>query len=243
MIENIFFDCYQTLVDVDKKVKTKKGWEKFVKTLNEHTGGGIKVGDIISAVSAHKDTFYAHNDKIYYHHNLFDIVATVLKEDFALNLKKQTILELIYEYRKASRGRITIYQGIKDMLSDLSSTYTLALASYTQKSYTMPELKELGIEKYFSHCIFSSDIGFRKTSEKFYEECISVVKKSPNKCVMVGDNYDTDFLIPQKIGMKAIWIENPFIDFQSLPPSNEKPKNTVNLKEVSALKEIIEKIS
>ena len=244
----ILLDCYQTLIDVplfdenDKKVKECEGWERFIDLLNRSEKSDVKVSDFLSLLTTYKTDFYVRKDREYYHHNLLDLVLTVLTDDFELSFTKQKVAELIYEYRKISRGSATLYRGVEETLSRLAKRYTLALASYTQSSFTKPELEELGIEKYFSHFIFSSDIGLRKTSVEFYNRCLNVVGKSSNDCIMVGDNYDTDVLVPKGLGIKTVWVENPFIDFQCVPTPNERPRNTVNLREFGKLEEVIKRM-
>jgi len=239
----IFFDLYQTLLDVELSVNNPnheiEGWDNFAKTL-------IKYGEEISGLEFYKlytkrrDDFYSNKSKEIYHHNLFEITSDVLGKDLSLNLSNKEITELIYTYRKASRGHLRLYPGVFDMLSHLSKKYTLSTASHTQSSFTKLELHELNIEQFFSFFVYSSDIGFRKESVEFYRRALEIVGKEAIDCLMVGDNYDVDVLVPKKLGINAVWLENPITsskyteDIKKYPP-----QNIIKLENIQTLPDLI----
>ena len=237
----IFFDCYQTLIDVsldkeDQKLNEQKGWEAFVDLLSKNYGINTSVSDLVSFIDQCKADFYTGKDKAIYHHDLRAIITAVLEKDLKHPLPTEAISSLIYEYRKVSRGYTKLHHPeVAEVLAALSQTYTLSIASYTQSSFTQLELEELGIAKYFSYFVFSSDIGFRKESIEFYKKCLEVVGMKPEDCVMVGDNYEEDVSIPSQLGIHTIWIKNPGVESSS----TDTPA-TVSLEEFESLPEVID---
>ncbi|MBU2595292.1 HAD family hydrolase [Patescibacteria group bacterium] len=242
----IFFDCYQTLIDIQLfdekniKLEEQKGWERFISLLNQKYEVDVSVSEFLSFLAKRSADFYAGKDKTIYHHNLFALISEVLEKDLRSKVSNEEILYLIYEYRKISRGYVRLYPKIAKTLVRLAKKYSLSIASYTQSSFTRPELRELGIEKYFSHFVFSSDIGFRKKSTEFYKECLRVVAKKPNDCVMVGDNYYEDISLPAQLGINTVWIKNPvtYSKYHDLPTT--EIKGAIDLKEFDRLPEIID---
>jgi len=238
----IFFDCYQTLIDTDlnkesQKVNEQKGWEVFVNLLSKNYGINVSALDLVSFINQRKANFYSEKDKIIYHHNLKSIITEVLEKDLKHSLPDEVISSLIYEFRKVSRGYVKLHhQNLLEVLGTLASKYTPAIASYTQSSFTKLELEELGIAKYFSYFIFSSDIGFRKESIEFYKKCLEIVGKEPEDCVMVGDNYREDIEIPTQLGISTVWLKNPGVN----PPSTAA-KASVSLEEFAKLPEVIDR--
>ena len=239
----IFFDCYQTLInaDIDKesqKVNEQKGWEVFVNLLSKNYGINTSVSDLISFIDQRKVDFYARKDKTIYHHDFRAIITDVLEKDLKHPLPSEVVSDFIYEYRKISRGYAKLHHPkIIEVLAALSEKYTLSIASYTQSSFTQPELEELGIAKYFSYFVFSSDIGFRKESTEFYKKCLEIVGKEPSDCVMVGDNYKEDVLIPSQLGINTIWLKNPGADLPAI-----EAKAVVNFEEFERLPEVVDEI-
>jgi putative hydrolase of the HAD superfamily len=126
------------------------------------------------------------------------------------------------------------------MLSRLSKEYTLSTASHTQGSFTQLELRELNIEQFFSYFIYSSDIGFRKESVEFYKRALEIVGKEAIDCLMVGDNYDVDVLVPKKLGINAVWLENPITSSKYTEDIKEyPPQNIIKLENIQTLPDLI----
>ena len=236
----IFFDCYQTLIDTDidkesQKINERKGWKVFVSLLSQNHEIKTSVSDLVSFIDKRKAGFYIGKDKALYHHDLKAIIAEVLEKDLKQQLSGEAILNLIYEYRKVSRGYAKLHHPkVIEVLAALSEKYTLSVASYTQSSFTQLELEELGIAKYFSYFVFSSDIEFRKESTEFYKKCLEVVGMKPNDCVMVGDNYKEDVLIPSQLEINTIWLKNPGADLPAI-----EAKAVINFEEFERLPEVV----
>lgn len=242
----IFFDIYQTLVDIDIDEERKKrneaaGWEVFVRSL-ERYGVHIAPVEFLMLIDKHKTDFYAGKDKKLYHHNLCKLVMAVLQEDLGTDISEVKVASLLSEYHKIARGYAMLYSGIVETLSELEKHYTLAVASHTQGCYTQAELKELGIERFFSHFIYTSDVGFLKASPEFYKRCLKIVGKEAKNCVMIGDNYDVDILVPQKLGMKTIWVKNPLTAVQFAYLIGQEQKNMLELKDFKKLPEVISRV-
>jgi len=239
----IFFDCYQTLIDSDidkesQKANEQKGWKVFVSLLSQNHEINISVFDLASFIDKRRADFYIGKDKALYHHDLKAIITEVLEKDLKHPLPSETVFSLIYEYRKVSRGYAKLHHPkVIEVLAVLSEKYALSIASYTQSSFTQLELEELGLAKYFSYFIFSSDIGFRKESTEFYKKCLEIVEKEPSDCVMAGDNYKEDVLIPSRLGINTIWLKNPGADL----PATEA-KAVVNFDEFERFPEVVDEI-
>ena len=100
----------------------------------------------------------------------------------------------------------------------------------------------MDIAKFFSYFIYTSDIGLHKASPQFYEQCLKIVKSKAENCVMVGDNYDVDFLIPKKLGIKAVWVKNPLTAHEYTHLINQEPRDMINLEEFVKLPEAIKQV-
>lgn len=242
----LLFDVYQTLIDIDvneenKKENKAKGWDNFAKSLGRY-GIHIAPTELIELTDKKRASFYIGKDKKIYHHNFCNIMEQVLKEDLSAELSREEICFLIYEYHKIGRGYVRLYPGVAETLARLAKRYILSVASYTQGCFTKFELKELGIDEFFSYFVYTSDVGFHKASPKFYEHCLEVVGKRAEDCVMIGDNYDVDVLIPQELGIRTIWVKNPLTASQYVHLLDKEPKDMINLKEFVELPEIIKRV-
>lgn len=244
----IFFDLYQTLLDVkirstDPIIKLQEelvGWEAFATAIKKYSID-TSAADFLKLYEKRRDDFYSANrDKKFHHHNMQTLIAEVLKNDFHTQCSSEELLDLVYIYRKASRGWLRLYPGVFDTVSSLAQKYTLSTASHTQGSFTQLELRELNIEKLFSYFVYSSDIGFRKESTDFYKYALETVGKRAEDCVMAGDNYDVDVLVPKQLGIRSVWIKNPITSIRY--PMEQEPPNTLALENFDKLPEMIKTI-
>lgn len=245
MLNNIiFFDLYQTLIDVNldpekKKADEAEGWGKIAKSLEKY-GVNIIADELEVRYEKSRDDFYANGrDRKVHHHDFCGLIGGVIKESAGVELTKSEITEAIYEYRKISRGYIRLYPKVYETLTLLSKQYILAAASHTQGCFTQTELKELDIDKFFTYFIYTSDVGFRKESPEFYKECLRIVGKEAKNCVMIGDNYDVDVLVPAKLGFRAIWVKNPATSPRYTHLFAGEPENWIALEEFDKLPEVI----
>ena len=246
MIKTIFFDLYQTLLDVNLDIEKKKqddaeSWAAFASSLEQYD---LRVSpeEMKAAYEKERDAFYTNDkDTKIHHHDLCDLAAKVLREQFNLSLSREQVVKIVYEYRKISRGYARLYPGAYQILEKLKEKYTLAAASHTQGSFTQIELEELGIAKFFSFFFYTSDIGFRKDTRRFYDYCLKATGNQPSECVMVGDNYDVDVLVPEEVGIKSVWIINPQTSNRYKVDST--PKYSLNIGELEKLPDLIETVS
>ncbi len=242
----ILFDLYQTLIDIDINEKNKiinqaKGWKKFAKLLKPY-GITITSTKLYDLHEKQKEKFYIGKNKKTRHSNFCQLMDLVFKKNLKIKISCQKICQLIYEYRKIARGHIRLYPNVSKTLKQLSKKYILAIASYTQKCFADFELQEMNIKKYFTYFIYTSEISFYKNSPQFYKQCLKIINTNIKNCIMIGDNYDTDVLWPQKLGFKTIWIQNPLTMPENTHSLKPKPTNTMKIKEFAKLPQIIEQI-
>jgi putative hydrolase of the HAD superfamily len=239
--KTIFFDAYQTLISVDKS-GNEKAWDVFSGFLNDR-GTSIDTTQFREALNQEKEKYYLSvndSEMKLRHHNLPDSINAVFL-NYNIQVDKKELLDLIWKFRQSYYSDVKLYHGVADMLRELSQKYTLAIASYTQGSYTQKELEKLGVAQYFSHFIFSSDIGYRKTDQDFYKICLQKTNDKPGECLMVGDNYLQDVVIPKKVGIKAILVKNPLTDKQNII-GDVKPDGIIRLEDIETLPSIIRSI-
>ena len=240
-MKTIFFDVYQTLLSADLG-PSEKGWPVFSKFLND-LGVSIDPPQFQEKFGQAKQKYYlsvSDPESKFRHHNLFDLICAMFR-DYGIQVEEKTLLDLIWEFRKASYSHVGIYSGVKDALDELSQKYSLSVASFAQSSYTKRELEELGIAKYFSHLIFSSDIGYRKTDQEFFRICLKITGRKPAECLMIGDNYLQDVAIPKAVGLRAILIRNPLTDEQNII-DDPKPDGFVKVENMITLPSVIRSI-
>jgi len=240
----VFFDLYQTLIDIDaanEKSNTKLGFETIIAPyLQEKGASRTEALLVLSHYSDEVKAFYEKNNIKQYQHNFRTILMAVFDNYYKVTASNEEINDLIYEFRKISRGYLKIYNGVSNMLATMSRDYTLIVASHTQGVYSERELEDLGIRKYFKHCVYSSDIGYKKTANEFYQACLEIAGLEAKDCVMIGDNLSEDVSMAHQNGIHTIWIISPLT--KDIYPATVEPDAQLPLELIKSLPDIVRKV-
>lgn len=240
----VFFDLYQTLIDVDavnEKDGTKTGFDRVIIPYLQQKGIPENKSSLVSSrYSDELQAFYKDHDIEQYQHSFPTILSTVFTKYYGVTISEDEMRDLLYEFRKISRGYLKRYDGVCEVLEALSNDYTLVVASHTQGVYTERELVDMEIRKYFTHCVYSSDIGLKKKSNAFYQKCLEIVGLEPQDCVMVGDNIYEDMFMAHQNGIHTVWIINPQTDGRNT--AKVEPDARLPIESIDKLPDVISKI-
>jgi putative hydrolase of the HAD superfamily len=122
---------------------------------------------------------------------------------------------------KLIRGLIEVYrnhvpiielpQESRDVLSQLSGKYTLALLTDGFLPAQQLKVLALGLEKYFSSIIYTEELGreFWKPSPAGFEKLMEALDTRPQTMVYVADNEIKDFIAPNRLGFVTVQIIRP----------------------------------
>ena len=237
----IFFDLYQTLLSVDAAGEKQNSQLAFETIIVPYlTEKGVTASEAALVTNYYADemqSFYEAHDSQLHHHNYAAILTTVFKKYYDLILSETEMSDLIHEFRKISRGYLELYEGVPEVLAALSEKYTLVVASYTQHAFTARELADLDILKYFTHTVYSSEIGFKKRANEFYQHCLKTVQLEPKDCVMVGDHLYEDMYMANQNGLHTVWIINPLTKDRA--EANVKPDASLPIESIRELPQVI----
>jgi len=110
------------------------------------------------------------------------------------------------EVFRSHTDKIRFYPEVLLVLEKLSKKYVLITASGISSNYQEIVLKK--IRPYFKH-IFSSisDLQEVKKTAKFYEMICKALRIEPDAIIHVGDDFDSDFVAPRRIGIKSFLLD------------------------------------
>jgi len=77
--------------------------------------------------------------------------------------------------------------------------------SYLSINQMSSILEHHGLLKYIDQLYVSSEVGKRKSTGRLFQH---VFEKEGKKFVHIGDNHDSDYIIPKKLGIKALWFHS-----------------------------------
>ncbi len=119
-------------------------------------------------------------------------------------------------FRIASTDYIRLYDGVLEALDALRRAgYRLWLLSNAQRTFTAYELNHLGLGPQFDGVYLSSDWECRKPDSRFYRALMDEHGLDPERCLMIGNDRETDISGAQAVGMATLYMHT------ALTPSHQ----------------------
>ncbi|MCR5595579.1 MAG: HAD family hydrolase [Lachnospiraceae bacterium] len=111
-------------------------------------------------------------------------------------------------FRVLSRDKLTLYPEVPAIFDAIhEGGGRVYLLSNAQSCFTLPEIKVLGIYDMFDDIFISSDMGCAKPDVRFMNMLIRKHKLDTGRSVMIGNDYNSDIKIANKVGMDSLYIE------------------------------------
>ena len=110
-------------------------------------------------------------------------------------------------FRIASIEYVKLYPHVLDALAMLRAWgYRLWLLSNAQRIFTAYELRHLGLGEQLDGIYISSDYGCRKPDVRFYNALLREQKLDVKKCLMIGNDRETDIAGAKHAGMDTLYM-------------------------------------
>ncbi|MBI2109996.1 HAD family hydrolase [Candidatus Woesearchaeota archaeon] len=126
------------------------------------------------------------------------IKVTKNKEEF-FNKRKYSLIN--------GHHHIKFFKETIQVLNHLrNSGYKIAFIT-NWNQHARDTLEFLGLSRYADHLLISAEHGYRKPHPSLYKTVLKIFKVKPSEAVMIGDDYEKDYLKPKKLGMHALWLD------------------------------------
>ena len=166
------------------------------------------------------DIYHIHNAEMWQLYGRGEVSTKQLKEERwrrTLATKQFEVLtavceELDYKYLDILAQCTAEFEGVKEILDELTKRALLGVLSNGFSGTQYKKLHYSGLEKYITRTIVSEEISINKPNIKIFryaeDETGSVFPY-----ILVGDNAETDILGALKAGWYAVWINSKGSDF------------------------------
>lgn len=111
--------------------------------------------------------------------------------------------------------RIDFVPGLKEMLTNLSGKYKLAIISNTTSNISRLVLRKFDIKQYFNCVVLSRDLGLRKPDPEIFNFTLQNLGVKNFETIHVGDSLEQDIQGAKNVGIKTVWIKADK-DFQNI---------------------------
>lgn len=132
------------------------------------------------------------------------------------NIEDEQITERLSSgYIELSPRQTALFPSALETLHELKSEgYQMHIITNGFKEVQYIKLEEARLKPYFDLVLCSEEVGHNKPSKLIFEYALHSVRARPENSVMIGDDYEVDFVGAKNCGMHAVLFD----------PENEKEK-------------------
>ena len=224
MYRDLIFDLYGTLVDIHTE-ETDTVWEKTALFFGyygaRYTGKTLKAAfeAELQARQAKAGQSYECFPDIPFH----NVFADLFRKQGITEKVETLSVQAAQLFRICSTQYIRLYPHVPQGLQRLKAKgFRLWLLSNAQEVFTRYELQYLGIAALFDGIYLSSAFGIRKPDTRFFRALLEEQKLDPAKCLMIGNDRETDIRGAKAAGIDAFYMHT------ALTPSDQASANPDN---------------
>lgn len=213
-IRALLFDVNGTLIDIE----TNEGLEEIYRAIGHFL--------MYQGISLHRwevrDLYFqlmqqqrAESAETFAEWNAVEVWRELLRNkasDYTRSLPSEKLeqlpLFLAELHRGIARKRLCLYPQVQETLDQLCSFYHMAVVTDAQSAYAVPELRAVGLLKYFNPIIVSGDYGYRKPDPRLFQKALEALHARPEQAIFIGNDLYHDISGAQQVGMKAIFVSN-----------------------------------
>jgi putative hydrolase of the HAD superfamily len=220
-IRALLFDVNGTLIDIE----TDEGLEEIYRAIGHflmYQGISLhrwEVRDLyfqlIQQQRAESAETFAEWDAVEVWRELLRNKASDYTRSLPPEKLEQLPLFLTELHRGIARKRLCLYPQVQETLDQLCPLYHMAVVSDAQSAYAVPELRAVGLLKYFNPIIVSGDYGYRKPDPRLFQKALEALQARPEQAIFIGNDLYHDISGAQQVGMKAIFVSNNQSDTSS----------------------------
>ena len=205
---DLVFDLYGTLVDIHTD-ENDLVWEKTALYFGFYgaqcTGSELKTAFL---QEMQRREIQAGQNYEYFPDIPFEQVLAVLLRKMGAHGNIDVLaVNAAQLFRISSIEYIRPYPHVKEALAFLRQHgFRLWLLSNAQQVFTAYELRCLGLDGMFDGILLSSDYQCRKPDQRFYRALLEKYELSPESCLMIGNDRDTDIAGAMAAGMATLYM-------------------------------------
>lgn len=226
MYKNYVFDVYGTLVDINTNEYSLENWQKLADTLGFY-GVNYTAQELEETYFAGCELQIAQGkEKFRYPEvNVVEVFRQICRNR-GKKISTSLATHIAREFRAFSTQYIKVYDGVTETLTKLKKEGKKLFAlSNAQSCFTATELARLGLKKYFSGIVYSSDCGCAKPDPKFFDMFLKKFGLNRKETLYIGNDPISDVGGARAAKLDCLWIVSNLTDREQQPKF--PPKYTI----------------
>lgn len=216
---DLVFDLYGTLVDIHTD-ENDAVWEKTAIYFGFYGAAcsGTELKEAFLAEMQHRESQAGQSYECFPDIPFEDVLVTLLRKMGVSENADALAKNAAQLFRISSIEYIRLYPNVLEALATLRQHgFRLWLLSNAQHVFTAYELRYLGLDGMFDGILLSSDYQCRKPDQRFYHALTEQYALNPQRCLMIGNDRDTDIAGAMAAGMGTLYMHT------NLTPQHQEP--------------------
>lgn len=205
---DLVFDLYGTLVDIHTE-ENDQVWEKTAIYYGFHGAHytGPQLREAFSAAMAAREAKAGQSYECFPDIPFEDVMAQLFREKNVTEGAEALGFSAAQLFRILSIDYLRLYPHVLEALAELRAMgCRLWLLSNAQRVFTAYELRHLGLGEQLDGIYLSSDYQCRKPDLRFYRALMEEQMLDPDKCLMIGNDRETDIAGARAAGMATLYM-------------------------------------
>jgi len=119
---------------------------------------------------------------------------------------------LASNYTRICPVKTNLFPGALEILKYLSEKYSLHIITNGFREVQYLKIRNSGLEPFFKNIHISEEIGFKKPEPEIFNYAVRQSGTIHEKCIMIGDNLDTDIAGAENAGIDSVYFNPLNID-------------------------------
>lgn len=205
-IDAVIFDLYGTLVDIytdEWDLSTYRVLSQFLTYYEIY----LAPEELAAGYQEHSAAQLLEHPGPYGEIDVFRVFEEILAEGLRKQPERNLVICMARLYRSLTRRHFGLFPDTLPALEDLARDFRLGIVSDAQWVFSEPEIRMLGLNRYFDVIILSSRYFVRKPDPQIYAHALKAMWLSPSQALYVGNNPQADVSGPQAIGMPVVLVD------------------------------------
>lgn len=205
---DLIFDLYGTLVDIHTE-ENDIVWEKTSLFFGFH-GAGFSPAQLRNAfheAMKAREAAAGQSYECFPDIPFEQVMAELFRSQGVTENAESLGFSAAQLFRISSIEYIRTYPSVASVLRELRDRgFRLWLLSNAQAVFTTYELRLLELDALFDGVLLSSDYGYRKPDDRFYQALLDQHRLSADQCLMIGNDRETDIAGATHCGMATLYM-------------------------------------
>lgn len=206
-IKAVLFDLYGTLINIRTDEADITTYEILSRYLKYHL--------VFISPDQLKNTYFemvrrylSQNKEPYPEVDVYKVFFDIMHSFGRERYPSKVVTDVSMLFRSLTIRRFEPFEDIYDVLSLICKKFKTALISDAQWVFTEPEIKMLGLERFFKYRFLSSKYGYKKPDKRLFYIAMKKLGIRPDEAVYIGDNPSRDLVGAKSSGMKFLLFRN-----------------------------------